>query len=236
MIAGLFLSKFDTDGWTALGFESAKQAFNVIGLALNAKPDSIKNLRDEFDRFFPNPRKGWDSPMKKSRKPIFDKYKGVGFDEFIVLIKRMLHSDNDVEMLMDKIETDSENTFAKRLMTGQAAENYFCQQYKSIDEFRNYDLEDTTKLGCGFDFKLHNETGFLGVEVKGLGNVVGNISLTNKEYTIANELKNKYYLFVVRNFNDAPFHDYFCNPLYSELKFKKTEQTIIQISWATSIK
>ena len=237
VVAGLFLSKFDRDGWTSLGFESANQAFNVIGLALATKPNSIKLLRDEFDPFFDNGRQGWHKrAMVKSRKPIYEEYKDIHIGDAIKLLKTIIYQNNDLEILLDKVETDRKNTFAKRLLTGQAAENYFVREYKNIAEFQNYKLEDTTKLGCGFDFKLHNAAGFLGIEVKGLSDATGNIALTNKEYLVARELQSRYYLFVVRDFNHDPFHNYFCNPINSKLRFNQTEHIVRQISWTASIK
>ena len=53
ILAGLFLSKFDTLGLAMLGFEGFTEAFNVIGFALGGKPASIKNYRDEFDPLEP---------------------------------------------------------------------------------------------------------------------------------------------------------------------------------------
>src|SRR5439155_21734477 len=49
ILAGLYLSKYDSAGLKKLGFESFIEAFNVIGYALGGKPASIKNYRDEFD-------------------------------------------------------------------------------------------------------------------------------------------------------------------------------------------
>ena len=59
ILIGLYISKFDEHALYALGFEGMKQAFNTLGYSIGAKPASIKNYRDEFDPYFPNPRKGW---------------------------------------------------------------------------------------------------------------------------------------------------------------------------------
>jgi hypothetical protein len=62
----LFLSKFDEDGLKALGFGGFSEAFNVLALSVRASPASLKNYRDEFDPYFPNPRKGWHKrPMRQ---------------------------------------------------------------------------------------------------------------------------------------------------------------------------
>jgi hypothetical protein len=59
ILAGLYLSKYDSLALQQLGFESFVEAFNVIGYAMGSRPAAIKNYRDEFDPLFPNRRKGW---------------------------------------------------------------------------------------------------------------------------------------------------------------------------------
>ena len=59
ILAGLYLSKYDSLGLKKLGLKSFVEAFNVIGYAMGSRPASIKNYRDEFDPLFPNRRKGW---------------------------------------------------------------------------------------------------------------------------------------------------------------------------------
>jgi hypothetical protein len=53
ILTGLYLSKYDALGLKKLGFESFKEAFNVVGYAMGSQPASIKNYRDEFDPLFP---------------------------------------------------------------------------------------------------------------------------------------------------------------------------------------
>lgn len=247
ILSGLYLSKFDTIGMKRLGFSSFTEAFNVIGFALSSKPASIKNYRDEFDPSFPNTRRGWHKrPMREYCKEIYDTYKNVPLGDFAELIRTLVYSNDELDVLRESLnptyplaEPDNgyENSFAKRLITGQAAENYFENKYLDFTEFRGYKLENTTRLGCGFDFKLIHETKseFLAVEVKGLNLASGVISLTPKEYAVASRLNQRYFLAVVKNFNDAPFCDIHRNPLNSELDFRKTERTVVQINWSVAL-
>lgn len=121
-------------------------------------------------------------------------------------------------------------------ITGQAAEQYFKDQFLEIDLFKGYSFEDTTKVGCGFDFKLVAEEKnlYFGVEVKGIIEQSGNITLTNKEHTVAGLLKNRYFIFVVKNLKEKPFHDIYRDPI-KNMSFKRVENTITQISWNTSL-
>jgi len=234
MLIGMYLSKYDKRALDILGFETFTEAFNVIGLAINAKPLSIRNYRDEFDPVFPNERKGWHKrPMFRTRKEMLEKYKDLNLESFTEIIKRVIYKNPDINLIEDKIEErERQSTFAKRLLTGQAAEQYFKDNYKSVDFFGDGMLEDTTKQGCGFDFRLNFGEKFFAVEVKGLGKDKGGIGLTNKEYQTATYLRDNYFIFLVKNFIETPNHSIFRNPVFAnELDFSKQEKIIKQVSW-----
>lgn len=238
MLIGMYLSKYDKHALTVLGFETFTEACNIIGLAINAKPLSIRNYRDEFDPFFPNQRKGWHKrPMFRTRKEMLSKYDNLGFNEFTEIIKSLIYKNPDIDLIEDKIEEhQKQNTFAKRLLTGQAAEQYFKNNYRLIDIFNDYTLEDTTKQGCGFDFRLSFGEAFFVVEVKGLAKEHGGISLTHKEYQTATYLRENYFIFLVKNFVGIPNHSIFRNPIFTEeLMFTKQEKMIKQTSWNANI-
>lgn len=238
ILAGLYLSKFDTAGLSCLGFDSFVEAFNVIGSALGVRPASIKNYRDEFDPLFPNNRKGWHKrPTRAYCRAIYDAFGGLNLEDFTNLLKRIIYKEPDLGVLMEEIERKQGDTrsFAKRLITGQAAEQYFKSKYKEIGLFDDFDLEDTTQLGCGFDFKLFSPSIFYGIEVKGLSEPNGSIALTNKEHSVASILKERFFLFVVKNFKENPFHELYRDPLNGNLVFARTEQRILQISWTAKL-
>ncbi len=240
ILAGLYLSKFNFEGLNYLGFDNFTEAFNVIGLAMGVQPMSVKNYRDEFDPLFPNERKGWHKrDIRKYCKDIYDTFHALNLLDFSTLLKDIIYKDHDLDVLMEEIaknEGEKENTFAKRLITGQAAEQYFRDNFLSVDLFKGYNIEDTTKAGCGFDFKLvpEKEDRYFGIEVKGLNELKGNIALTSKEHTIANFLKDRYFIFVVKNFKEKPIHDVYQDPL-EKLNFKRVENMITQINWNTNI-
>ncbi len=239
ILAGLYLSKFDAIGLHQLGFRSFVEAFNVFGVSLGTKPASIKNYRDEFDPLFQNERKGWHKrPMRLYCKAVYDEFSGLDLGEFSTLLKQLIYKQHDLDILMEELEQDEsekKNSFAQRLITGQAAEQYFVSKYKEINLFSELEIEDTTRLGCGFDFKLTSQDGFYGVEVKGMNEAKGNITLTNKEHSVASLLGDRYFLFVVKNFKEDPFHDLYQNPLNGRLPFNRIEQKIIQVSWSTKL-
>jgi hypothetical protein len=240
ILTGLYLSKYDLTALEKLGFDNFVEAFNVIGYAMGSKPASIKNYRDEFDPLFPNPRKGWHKrPIRGYCLKVFEEAKDLDFESFTGLVRSFVGYDENVwsEVRTEEEPDESESQFAKRLITGLAAEQYFESIQPSLPEFKSYALENTTRLGCGYDFRLHSETlkDFLAVEVKGLTERIGSLSLTPKEHEVANVLRDRFFLFVVKNFQEKPFHEMFQDPLFSRLQFRRTERVTVHVSWLASM-
>jgi hypothetical protein len=240
ILVGLYLSKYDSLGLKRLGFDSFVEAFNVFGYAMGSKPASIKNYRDEFDPLFPNRRKGWHK--RKTRRyclKILEEYRGLDLESFTGLLESFVgYDENARSELQDKRKRSSgQSQFAQRLITGLAAERYFESVKPNLPEFKGYTAENTTSLGCGYDFRLEAEArkDFFVVEVKGLNGVTGNLSLTPKEHEAATELADRFFLFVVKNFRESPFHVIFRNPLSGSLRFRKKERVMVQVSWLANV-
>lgn len=240
ILAGLFLSKYDSAGVKKLGFESFVEAFNVVGYALGSRPASIKNYRDEFDPLFPNRRKGWHKrPTREYCLKVFEEYKGLDLETFAGLLKSFVGYDENIlsEVREKEEKPDGESRFAKRLITGLAAERYFEAVQPNLTEFRDYSVENMTRIGCGYDFRLRvgNRKDFVAVEVKGLKDKAGSLSLTPKEHDMATALGESFFLFVVKNFREMPFHEIYRNPLSGGLHFKKKERVTVQMSWLATV-
>lgn len=240
ILAGLFLAKYDSAGLKVLGFESFVEAFNVIGYGLGAKPASIKNYRDEFDPLFPNARMGWH---KRSTRDyclkVFDEYRTLDIEAFAGLVKSFVGFDENAwsELTEKGAPPDGESQFAKRLITGLAAEHYFEAVQPRLTEFKAYEIENTSRLGCGCDFRLRTQGDqeFLAVEVKGLKDRSGSLSMTPKEHELAETLRNRFFLFVVKNFRETPFHEIHQDPLAGSLQFTRKERVTVQVSWLTTV-
>jgi hypothetical protein len=240
ILTGLYLAKYDSVGLKRLGFRNFAEAFNVIGYALGSQPASIKNYRDEFDPLFPNQRKGWHKrPIRDYCLKVFEEYESLDVELFTGLIKSLVGYDENIwsEVQVKEEGDESASSFAERLITGLAAEHYFESVQPALSEFKDFELENTTRLGCGYDFRLRasDHDGFLAVEVKGLRGSTGGLSLTPKEYEAATTMRNRFYLFVVKNFRKSPVHEIFPDPISCRLEFTRSERKVIQISWLTSV-
>jgi hypothetical protein len=240
ILAGLYFSKYDLAGVKALGFGSFLEAFNVIGYALGAKPASVKNYRDEFDPLFPNRRKGWHKRATRDYcLKVFRHYKDLDLEAFSGLVRSFVGCNEDAwsEMRPEAEEGDGESSFAKSLITGLAAEQYFESVQPQLPEFKDFALENTTRLGCGYDFRLRSEAreDFLAIEVKGLKERMGTLAFTPKEHEVAAALSSRFFLFVVKNFGESPFHEIYQDPLAGNLQFKKKERVVVHTSWVVSV-
>jgi hypothetical protein len=236
ILIGLFLSRFDKRALESFGFTGFHQAYNVLGFSIGIKPKSINNYRDEFDPYFPNERKGWyKRELRDYCREYMDATSNMSFDEFYNVIKSFVDGCiiDEKDIVREK-RNKTRGFMANRLITGKAAEEYFAMVYQTIDVFYNYDILNTTQMGCGFDFKLSLNNSHYYIEVKGLNEKTGSILMTEKEHDVADDLRDLYCLFVVSNFCEKPEHRFFFNPLYTpQLDFKRQEQTITRISYST---
>ena len=244
ILCGLFISRFDQEGLKYLGFKSFAEAFNTLGYSLRARPASIKNYRDELDPFFPNKRKGWHKrPLRDHCRHLLNIYGNATITDLGELIKgfllpgKVVESSPEVRRVLAAHNADMSSSFAKRLITGKAAEEYFSLHHGKMQEFSGLALTDTTGWGCGFDFKLSaaSHDTFFAVEVKGLRTKYGQIQLTDLEYDMADALRSRYYLVLVRNFAEQPFHTIIKDPTHSEISFAKVTRKEVRLSWTASI-
>ena len=239
ILMGLFIARFSKKALESFGFTTYKEAYNVFGYSVNIPPSSIKLYQQEFDRFFPNGRDGWKRPVRDYCKAVMDECKDLKFDDFHKLVNSIvLDKYVDIKDIKSNYRhaPKSRQFLANRLITGKAAEEYFVKNYPSITPFQNYLLTDTTNMGCGFDYKLSLEESNYYVEVKGINERHGSILMTEKEYNMAEDLLERYCLFVVSNFKDTPIHQLFFNPVRSgDLLFQRQERHVRQVSFQTNI-
>jgi len=100
LIVALFLSKFDTDSYKALGYKSWTQALADIGDRLGVKPNTIKQIREQFDPLFPNSRVGWHQrPLSPTRIRVIEEFGGLSFDAYAMLVRSLLRLEKEATQL-----------------------------------------------------------------------------------------------------------------------------------------
>ncbi len=229
-----YLSRFDKRAYDRLGYGNRNITHDRLGKILNVKPNTIKNWRDEFDPIHGH-RAGWyQRPMRVLISNIAKSLEGLNEDQVYNLVNSIIIETNNeiVKILNDQIikaENDS-TVYILRGPTGKKAESFFILNYKNYKLFEKGTLKDTRDYGCGYDFEVRTNDDIYFVEVKGLSSNDGGILFTDKEWRIANEKKEKYFVYIVRDIDETPDIKIINNPSIV-LTPKKSVYTSIQTQW-----
>ena len=248
LIVALYLSKFDVVGYQALGYASWTEALEKIGAQISVKPNTIKQMREQFDPLYPNPRVGWyQRPMLRSRIETMQQFGELSLVSYTKLVQTVLHSAQNptqLEPILDRMKTPLPQATAteaekkqieteyvnSRGKTGRLAEKYFMELFHAKSLPFEGDLIDRRDDGCGYDFLIEGEI-LQAVEVKGLAPIKGNLLFTNREWETSQKLEN-YSVFVAFNLG-ASKADWGQKIIDNAdlVGAIKVEQTIVQTNW-----
>ena len=237
-IIAFYLSKFNDLALKKLGYKTYKDAFMECGRLIDVKPNFIKLRRDEFDPVY-NWRKGWrNRPMAKMVSNIIMLFDDLAEPEMFAIVTDILHhkNTNQYEQLVQSIECASKQNgraYIHRVITGKLAEKFFEDDFKTNSTLPKGVLKDCRDNGCGYDYEILSRDGSIFyIEVKGISNNGGGILFTSKEWNVALEKEDRYYLCIVRNVTDTiPTIQYIQNPS-SNLTPSKNVSTIVQLSYS----
>ncbi len=244
LIVAYFLSKYDDSAYLALGFSSIVACHAKVGRMLGVKPNSVKNMRDEFDPLHDNRRVGWyQRPLRPSRATIVETFQNLSEVELRdIVIEILTDASNictsDFADIIESIRTQgrkrkSKPVFIVRGPTGRKAEKIFMEYYHSTGEPVRGRLLDMRDNGCGYDFEISNEQHSYQIEVKGLDGHTGGVSFTSKEWDMAEKFGNLYFLAIVRNVSTQPSVQIIQNPA-SVLSANKYIYPTVQVRWTLS--
>ena len=242
MVCGYYLSRFDSQAYARLGFETKRATHEALGRALNVPADSIKNWRDEFDPVHDNPRQGWHKrEMHPSRRRTLEIFGSLTENEIFNLVKEITAlpvGDAADKLVASVSESDTSGeedsgTYSLRGPTGIRAENAFIAFYNEHQKPFPGSLVDRRYDQCGFDFEIVAGSPRVAIEVKGLTGESGGVTFTDKEWRIAREMGEFYYLALVRHVATDPDVSLLRNPR-AILDAKMRTYTIVQVGWSIS--
>jgi len=245
LIVGFYLSKFDEVAYDKLNFGNSSATHLKVGEILGVNPNSIKNMRDEYDPYHPNNRAGWyQRALRPSRQKVFDAFTDLTELALGEIVLDLLNQkDESVLPIIEHISKSNENEagpdneiiYSSRGITGDKAEKYFQNNWQlHYPEFLF--IENKTKDGCGYDFKLIDDNNLERyVEVKGMKGTTGGVLLTSKEWEVATEKTNNLDLFIVSDINERPSVKIITNPAQNLIP-KKQVQTVVQVNWTLTSK
>lgn len=215
LIVALFLSKFDVHSYEVLGYKSWVQAFADIGDRLGAKPNTIKQMREQFDPLFPNSRVGWHQrPLSPTRTRVVEEFGGLSFEAYAMLVRSMLRLEKEAvelnqatlfltkqkqveSIVSEEDQIADELSTQTRGKTGRIAETYFMELFNAAQLPFEGELVDRRDDGCGYDFLIKGDTQHA-VEVKGLAQPKGGLLFTNKEWETSRKISS-YSVFLAFN-------------------------------------
>lgn len=247
LIVSYYLSKFDRKALQCLGYTTFNRAFEDIGFKLNVPPNTIKNMRENFDPLHPNGRVGWyQRELSPSRLDVVEKFSHFSEDALTGIVKEILNEGNTLtskssldayKSVINNEEADiisSTRSYTTRGITGNKAEELFIEAFNngSIKDFYG-DLFDRRNDGCGYDFEVNQNGEKFAFEVKGLLEESGGINFTDKEWSVAKELGTNYIVVLISNIKEKPIFSFYIDP-YNKLTPQKRVFTTVAINWNVS--
>ncbi|HVT12862.1 MAG TPA: DUF3883 domain-containing protein [Fimbriimonadaceae bacterium] len=233
IVVGYAMSRLDRAYLLSRRQGTWQAAYEEASTALGLPASSFKNLRDEFDPFFSNPRKGWwQREIREDRQRVLLEFGSVSDEALVEFVSRVLARDEEATSPIVEVLAESPArvaNVAERLLTGRLAEEYFLENYKIVLGVSEGEINDMRTSARGFDFTFSHQPE-VAIEVKGLRRASGNLLFTDREWREATLRGDKYWLAIIGDLESIPRHDLVKNPV-AELPAVCTYQTTIVASW-----
>lgn len=225
-LIGYGSAKFNNDFTREFGVETKTALYEYFVRAGIAETvGTIQNRQDLFDPFFENGRKGWwqKGDAYIHRKIFIDHLFGnLGAADFAAIVKMYLLGEGPLDTPDHKtISPITKSKFKQLQATGEEAEIFFMENFRTIPQFKNASIEDARKFGDGYDFQIQLADEYVLAEVKGVRAKKGAFRLTENEYSQAKKYKHAYSIVVVSNLEDLPKMTAIFDPL-SKLTFTES--------------
>lgn len=237
IILGYAMSRLDDRYLQSQGVRTWKTAFARAAKSLQVKPASLKNLRDEFDPFHDNSRKGWwHRPLRPNRQRVMGDLSELSDDALLECVERILGRDETAteDLLGSLVEArPPAYNVAERLFTGRRAENLFlenCASWIGVSRRRLLDRRDSA---LGFDFAVEGIPK-RAIEVKGLRALSGAILFTDREWSEAKVRGKEYWVVVVGNVMATPMFKVWKDPQRT-LKAQCRYQRSVAALWCSRV-
>jgi transcriptional regulator with XRE-family HTH domain len=237
LVIGYAMSRLDHDYLVGRQCSTWGQAYDEAAQALTRPSQTFKNLRDEFDPFHANSRRGWHQrPIRLDRQKVLEELKDVSEDALLELVDRILKREDEV--IAEAIESlepinHVAHNVAERLLTGRLAEEFFLQNAYSLIQVQPSNLLDLRQAACGYDFGVNKRPEWA-IEVKGLKQTKGNIQFTDREWNEARLRQENYWLVIIGNIATQPVPRIIRNP-HALLPAHSTYRQSIVVEWHSTV-
>lgn len=233
LLVGYAMSRLDRRALEILAVPTWDAAFVKAGQILGERPKSIKALRDEFDPFFANSRRGWaDRPMRAPLVALLHEMEGVSSGALEALLLDALAGRTVAIEAIHEVLAAPPRRLAdvgQRLRTGAMAERFFLDNCRSLVDVSPDDVQDARLDACGYDFARRSARAPV-FEVKGLAGGEGGLLFTDLEWQTARRLAGDYLVVVVSDLGSSPRATVVADPVGVLPARMVTEQRLV-ISW-----
>jgi hypothetical protein len=237
IIVGYAMSRLDSQFLAAQRVTSWRIALERASRVLHVPASSLKNLRDEFDPFHSNPRKGWrNRPLRPSRQRVLSDLCDVSDDALLECVNRILSGDkSSADEIVESIQQVSRPAYnvAERLLTGRLAEEFFLARCQDIVGIARRRIVDHRFSAIGFDFGVRGRPEHA-IEVKGIKRMKGALQFTDCEWGEAKARQKDYWLVVVGNLEGIPQAKVWRDP-HASLDARCRYQTSLTASWISQV-
>jgi len=237
LIVAYALSRLDRRLLRHRKWKTWQDAFTDIGKKLNINPNSVSNLRDEFDPFFDNGRKGWTNrEIRPSRQRILGEFMDVSDAALFEIVHGILAGDDETnnELVLPLTRKSRTSNAAEILRTGRAAEAVFMRRSEEIVGVAPSLIVDYRDAACGFDFGTTHVQECV-FEVKGLRSTSGDIRFTDLEWRTAKTRGREYVVIVIGDVFKAPVWKTIASPT-DVLSARSTASRAVAVHWHASVK
>ncbi len=221
LIVAYYLSRFDDEAYSALGFPGRQKttAHKSLGEFLSVNPNSLKNRRDDFDPLHGH-RAGWHQyKLNEKLRNVVESFQDLDFAEMTDIVKEIISNHSVATEIgksigeVDKYDKSKQRAeFIPRGITGENAELHFKKWYSLNQLPIAGQLIDKRHDGCGYDFLIENNFSKAFIEIKGLDQEEGGTSFTSKEWDMAKNYGEEYFLVLVSNLSAVPEVNIVQNP------------------------
>ena len=237
LVVGYAMSRLDRDYLSRFGLETWSSAFDTAAASLEKPAATFKNLRDEFDPFHRNERKGLHvRPIRLDRQRVMSELEDVSDDALEELVRSILEGrQTEVAEAVDALseKTGVPHNVAERLLTGRRAEQYYLEHSHEITGHHRDTLLDCRNNACGYDFAVRDDYG-TAIEIKGMKLLHSTIQFTDREWIEASQRRENYLLVVVGNLAESARARLVIDP-YAVLKPVCVYQRSITATWRSRI-
>lgn len=237
IVIGYAMSRLDAGYLGARRCASWRAAFAQAAIVLGIPPASLKNLRDEFDPFHENARKGWHKrPLRPNRQRVLEELIEVTDDALLEMVARILAGDEEgTREAIDSLATVTRVAYnvAERLLTGRKAEDHFLANCEHLISVSAHDIIDCRLGAMGFDFGVKGRPK-QAIEVKGIKRINGDIQFTDREWAEAKVRSVDYWLVVVGNLIAKPVTRVIRDP-HATIRATCNYRTTVAAVWRSRI-